>query len=213
MPPASSHRASNLDDAIARLARPGVSIGYRIITPGDENTLLPAEAEAFSSSVIKVRRQSAAARLVARALLAERGLPGAVLRRGPSRAPIWPAGIVGSLAHDSQVAIAAIASDRMLAGIGIDVEPAEPLPTGLAEMVATPSERRRYGRALSETRLLFAIKEAVYKACHPLDGVFLDFQDVDVDLPRLQAETRQGRRVEIAFVEWPRVVAVAYLPP
>src|SRR5262245_4508073 len=94
---------SSLQSALAELAVPSVMIGHRVIQPGDDRALLPQEAPAFAASVEKVRRASGAARVVARALLAQLGHPGWPVLKGTAGAPIWPARVVGSLAHDDRV--------------------------------------------------------------------------------------------------------------
>jgi 4'-phosphopantetheinyl transferase EntD len=78
--------------------------------------------------------------------------------------------------------------------IGIDAEPDEPLPSDVVPLVTSASERRRLA-SLSATvpevpwcRLLFAAKEAVYKAWYPRTGTWLDFDDVEVTF-----RTGQGR--------------------
>src|SRR5215472_8802393 len=116
-----------LQSAINALSFPGIVIGHRLISPGDEDALLPEEAAAFASSVVKVRRASGAARIVARQLLRQLGQPECALPRASGGATAWPAGIIGSLAHDSRVAVAAVAMRRDVDAIGIDVEPAESL--------------------------------------------------------------------------------------
>ena len=55
------------------LALPGLLIGHRVISPGDEHALLDEEAASIASPVIAVRRASGAARIVARQLLAQLG--------------------------------------------------------------------------------------------------------------------------------------------
>src|SRR5260370_22766928 len=70
-----------LQAAIDALAFPGVVIGHRLISPGDEDALLPEEAPAFASSVVKVRRASGSARIVARQLLKRLGHPECALPR------------------------------------------------------------------------------------------------------------------------------------
>ena len=54
-------------------------------------------------------------------------------------------------------------------------------------------------------RLLFVAKEAVYKAVATLDQIFLDHQDVEVDLAKRQAVVRNGRTVDLHFciVDYP----------
>jgi hypothetical protein len=41
----------SLQSAIDALCFPGVMVGHRLISPGDENALLPEETPAFASSV------------------------------------------------------------------------------------------------------------------------------------------------------------------
>jgi 4'-phosphopantetheinyl transferase EntD len=201
----------SLQSAINALSLPGIVIGHRIISPGDENALLPEEAGAFAKSVVKVRRASGAARIVARELLANIGLPQYALPKGKGGAPVWPAGIVGSMSHDSQIAVAAIAKERDLNALGIDIEPAEALPAGLLDIVTTPQERSHIHEDPCGGRLLFAAKEAVYKAVYPLDQTFLEHHDVEVSLSRGQAVVRNGRIVKLQFCISDHLLVVAYL--
>jgi NADPH:quinone reductase-like Zn-dependent oxidoreductase len=78
-------------------------------------------------------------------------------------------------------------------------------------LVATPGEIRRYPAELVEDRTLFAIKEAVYKGLHPINGVFLDFQEIEIDLNAGIARTRNGNSVAVAFTASPRIIALAWL--
>jgi 4'-phosphopantetheinyl transferase EntD len=197
--------------ALASLAPPGLMIGHRIIAPGDEDALLDGEIEAFKQSVPRVRRQSGAARLVAREILAALGVAAGALPRTRPGPPAWPRGIVGSLSHDDVIAVAAVARAEIYAGIGIDVEPPLPLPPELVERVTTAGERRWYPPSVLESRVLFATKEAIYKAQYPSDGVFLDFQDIEVDLEHNRGVTRTGRSVQIAVTAFPRIFALAFI--
>ena len=184
---------SVLQNAIDTLAIPGVLIGHRMISTGDELALLPEEQRAFATSVDKVRRASGAARIVARRLMAQMGQLQQAVPKGASGAPVWPEGLVGSLAHNSQVAVAALARRMDFSSLGIDVETAEPLEADLLDLIATPAERKAIANDPCGGRLLFAIKEAVYKAVHPLDGVFLEHHDVEVNLVAGTAAVRGGR--------------------
>ena len=201
-----------LQDALDALAFPGVLIGHRLISPGDEHALLPAEAPAFASSVVKVRRASGAARIVARQLLARLGHPASPVPRAASGAPLWPPSVVGSLAHDACVAVATVGRRSEIGALGIDVEPFEGLPPGLLDLVATPQEQREIGGDSVQGRLLFAAKEAVYKAVYPLDQTFLDHHDVEISLAKRRAVVRNGRVVEIRYSTSSRLVVLAFLP-
>ena len=200
----------SLSTAIKRLALRGAGIRHRVIADGDEHALLPAEAGKFASSVAKVRRASGAARRVARELLSEFGYVDAALPKSASGAPIWPVGVVGSLAHDATVAIAAVARRDAIAALGIDIEPLEPFPLEI-DTVATARERRSLPGEPYAGRLLFAAKEAVYKAVHPLDGQRLEHHDVEVDLAAGHAIVRGGRTVDLRFALADHIVTLAFL--
>jgi 4'-phosphopantetheinyl transferase EntD len=200
-----------LSMAIERLTLPGIVIGHHLISHGDERALMPEEALRFGSSIARVRRASGAARIVARELLFRVGCGTCAIPNEPSGAPIWPSGIVGSLAHDSHVAVAAVALHRDFANIGIDIEPAEPLPAELLNIVATPSEQLSLNADPYGGRLLFVAKEAVYKAVAPLDQVFLDHHDVEVDFANHRAAVRNGRTVDLQFCVSTHLLALAYV--
>src|SRR5262245_52953188 len=203
---------ASLQSAIVDLAVPGVMIGHRLIQPGDERGLMPQEAAVFAASVEKVRRASGAARIVARELLAQLGHPGWALLKGQAGAPIWPAGIVGSLAHDDRIAVAAVAGRSDVASLGIDVEPAEVLPPDVLELVATPRERMAIADDPYRGRLLFVAKEAVYKAVYPLDHTFLEHHDVEVSIAARKATLRNGRIVELRLCISAHLVVLAFVP-
>ena len=101
-----------------------------------------------------------------------------------------------------------MAAASELASVGIDVEPAQPLAPALLDLVATPSEQNFLRGDLLAARELFCIKEAVFKACHPLDGQFLDHHDVVVQFDRSLATTSTGRTLIVHTSLQPRILAV-----
>jgi 4'-phosphopantetheinyl transferase EntD len=208
--------AALLERALASLASRAhgdLRAGCRAIAPGDEHALTPSEAAPLARAIVPVRRASGAARIVARRLLGGLGLPAVELPRLASGAPAWPAGHVGSLAHDEAFAVAAVAPAGRILGVGIDVEPLLPLPGELLTLVATPAERAQLGGDLIAARLLFCMKEAVYKATHPVDGIFLDHHDVEIRLDACTAATTTGRRLQLHVSRSPRLLALAILAP
>jgi 4'-phosphopantetheinyl transferase EntD len=186
----------------------GVLVGARRIRTGDEAAFaFPGPATAAN---LARRRASGAARVAGRLLLSELGAdPFAPLPRAPSGAPVWPEGIVGSLAHDETFAVAAAARGGRLAGLGIDVEPAEPLPDDVIDLVLSRAEQRATLRDGVARRLVFVAKEAVYKAIHPLDGTPLDFPDVEIRLAEKTATLRDGRRLRLIPFAGERLIVVA----
>jgi 4'-phosphopantetheinyl transferase EntD len=117
---------------------------------------------------------------------------------------------VGSLAHDARFAIAAVGRRSDVAALGIDIEPTENLPFEL-DLIATPRERRRLDSDSCAGRLLFAAKEAVYKAVHPIDNRFLDHHDVEVDFESRKAVVRGGQIVDLRFSVARHLVVLAFL--
>lgn len=201
-----------LQGAIGSLRIPDISMGHRVIAPGDERALTPEETNGISESIVERRRASGAARIVARQLLGAIGFAPCPIPRSAAGAPIWPVGAVGSMAHDRRVAVAAVAPARRVAALGIDVEPAERLPEDVFDLVVTPGERAMLGRDLVAARLLFAAKEAVYKALYPLDQTFLDHHDIQIDLSNSRALVRNGRVVELRHCRSSHLIVVAFLP-
>jgi 4'-phosphopantetheinyl transferase EntD len=201
----------SLQLAVARLAVPGIVIGHRLISAGDENSLMREEVDGFASSVLNVKRASGSARIVARGLLAMLGLPKAALPKSTSGAPIWPEGVIGSLAHDYRIAIAAVGMRRDFGAIGVDIEPAEDLPADLIDIVATPRERIMISDVPYGGKLLFVAKEAAYKAVHPVDQTFLEHHDVEIDFASHKARVSNGRIIDLRFCISTHLVALAFV--
>ena len=109
-------------------------------------------------------------------------------------------------------AVAAVAIQRSMNSVGIDIEPNSPLRPELLDLVASPAERAQLGGDLLSARLLFSIKEAVYKATHPLDGQFLNYSDVEVDLDKLIARTVTGHNLRVFAVTQPRILTLTTVP-
>ena len=81
----------------------------------------------------------------------------------------------------------------------------------------TSSPRRRSARQCADDpfrgRLLFSVKEAIYKAVYPLDRMFLDHHDVEVSLSAAgTAVVRNGRAVRFRYCVASRIVALAFIP-
>ncbi len=201
-----------LAQALETLQAPGLLLGHRVITPGDEHALSSAERAGREKATLKVHRQSGTVRILARQLLGQLGLPDAELPRLPNGAPKWPDGVTGSLAHDRDVAVATVMRSDGSSFVGIDVEPAEPLPPKVMEEISTPAEQRRYDADLLQSRVLFCAKEAVYKAFNSKTGQFLGFQDVEVNLAQGRALLKSGVDMRVDVVTHPRVVALAFWP-
>jgi 4'-phosphopantetheinyl transferase EntD len=160
-----------------------------VIKGGDVNQtwgpLFQEEETLIASAIDKRRREFAAGRIYARHALQELGHPAVPILPGPSRAPQWPKGFVGTISHSESICAAIVARTTEISSIGLDIENDGPLGSDLASLVCCPVELSQ--RSGIETRtgidlpkLLFVIKEAFYKAYHPVTGSFLEFLDVEV---------------------------------
>ncbi|MFE6905758.1 4'-phosphopantetheinyl transferase family protein [Streptomyces erythrochromogenes] len=150
--------------------------------------LFPQEKAVIRRSNDKRRREFTTVRWCARHALERLGEAPHPLIPDECGAPRWPDGIVGSMTHCEGYRAAAVARTRAYRVIGIDAEPDQPVPKGVLEMVALPTELRRLSALgegdprISWDRLLFSAKEAVYKSWYPLTRRPLGFQQADIDI-------------------------------
>lgn len=174
--------------ALSRLARRLAPAGTGMVCfepQGQTATLFPQEEREMSRAVPARRREFAAGRTAARAALAQLGIAPAAIPVGTGRAPIWPSGMVGSIAHCALGGITIVAHDRAVASLGVDLECDTPLAPDLWPHVLTQAERRELAHLPAAERGRdaldrFVAKEALFKAQYPLTGAMLDFDAVTV---------------------------------
>lgn len=146
--------------------------------------LFSEEASAVRHATEKRRREFTVGRTCARRALMDIGYPPVPILSGPSREPIWPPTVAGSITHCEQYTAAAVARCVTLASIGIDAEVHEPLPPGILDLIASEGERMTLATLPRDgncwDRLLFSAKESVFKAWFPLTQRWLDFQEAVV---------------------------------
>jgi 4'-phosphopantetheinyl transferase EntD len=162
-------------------------------------TVLFAEEEAvIARAVDKRRREFTTARACARTALGKLGLPPVPILPGFRGAPQWPAGVVGSITHCDGYRACAVARDSDIVTIGLDAEPHDRLPDGVLDAVSLAPERERVAELTAAVpgvcwdRMLFCVKESVYKAWFPLTNRWLGFEEARVDFdPASQSFTAQ----------------------
>jgi 4'-phosphopantetheinyl transferase EntD len=154
----------------------------------DDGELFPEEAALVAGATAKRRREFTGVRVCARLALARAGVQPVPIMPGPSGAPIWPSGIVGSMTHCDRYRAAAVGRADAFAAIGIDAEPHEVLPAGVLPRVAIESERTGLAGLATAApefcwdRILFSAKESVFKAWSPATGRRLGFSGAEVVL-------------------------------
>ena len=150
--------------------------------------LHPSEQELVSRAVDKRKGEFGDARWCAHEALKELGCSDAgVILRGERGMPLWPHGYTGSLTHTTGFRAAVAAPTRHVRSMGLDAEPAVPLPSEVVPRIASPTERAML-RELEEegfewaSKLLFCAKEATYKCWFPMTRRWLGFEDADIVL-------------------------------
>ena len=188
---------NSVDELKFSLMNCGVTVNFGCVSKGGEGSLLPEEVESFRNCAVSVMRQGAAARGLARVLLAQRGYDRFPLPRRLGYAPVWPLHIVGSLSHCEDYAAAAVASASHVSGLGIDIEPALALPDDIFDLIATPGERRSFLENNVRRRMLFCAKEAAFKAAYAADEIPIEFCNIEIGNDFDVAVTCYGRKILI----------------
>jgi 4'-phosphopantetheinyl transferase EntD len=145
--------------------------------------LLPEEQSGVNRWAVKRQREFSTGRLYARRAMRELGIAAQPIRREDNRAPVWPSGVNGSLTHCNDIVAAVLCRSGVVRSVGLDVESRGRIHEELYRGLFTGNEQASLRAGVSAT-LLFAVKEAIYKALHPLAGTFIDFPQMEVGLVR-----------------------------
>ncbi len=169
---------------IASLFPEGVAAA-ELRVPGDPCVLEREEAVAVARAADKRVREFAAGRLCARRALERFGVTRVVLRAAADRQPLWPPGFLGSITHTEGFCAAVVAEGNALRGIGVDSEAADAVKAELWPSICVPAEldwiaEWPAGARKQAATLVFAAKEAFYKAQYPSTGEFMSFSDLEV---------------------------------
>jgi 4'-phosphopantetheinyl transferase EntD len=145
----------------------------------------PIEEQALGPRAVEGRRATfALGRAAAREALHELdGTDPVAIPRGEGGEPIWPEGIVGSISHSHEVAMAIVARSSDYVGLGVDIEGLARGPSPrAARLICRPSEIEWVEPESGTQRLalLFSAKEAVFKALYPIERVWLGFADAEL---------------------------------
>jgi 4'-phosphopantetheinyl transferase EntD len=146
--------------------------------------LFPAELVTIRSAVAQRRREFSAGRYCARRALVGLGLANVEIPSGQDRAPVWPAGIVGSISHCDGYAMAAVAARSTLFALGIDCELRRRVSVELSPAIVRPDECDGSGLTADPAgewrTILFSAKEAVFKAVYQVTQEIVGFDAVQL---------------------------------
>ncbi|HEX3896246.1 MAG TPA: 4'-phosphopantetheinyl transferase superfamily protein [Rudaea sp.] len=137
-------------------------------------------------------REFCLGRALARETLTRFGISDHPLIPADTREPQWPAAIVGSISHCEDICAVAVAGDRHLSGLGIDLERIGRIDGGIASTICTPDELNE-GNDPRRMSVLFSAKESIFKTVFPSTRHFLDFRDVSVVIAGDRFSARPAR--------------------
>jgi 4'-phosphopantetheinyl transferase EntD len=174
---------------LSRLYPAGVVVEVANAADEDELLLHGSERALMGAMVRTRRREFAAGRNVARRALARLGFPpGPLLRHDNDRDIEWPRGSTASISHTTGLcAVACGVVGPALRSLGLDVEQAGPLGADIVTAICRPDELVTLGSLAPPVpsdwpRLVFAMKEAAYKAWYPVTRRVLDFPEMRISV-------------------------------
>lgn len=143
----------------------------------DVRAWLPRDHERFSP---KRKQEWLAGRFCAKVAARGEGVDLYELPSQIDRAPKWPKGLVGSISHNDELAIALVS--KRAKGIGVDCE--KIIPTHLFEKIKdriiSDEEEKVMTSAEYGATLAFSSKEALFKALYPCCHRYFDFLDAQL---------------------------------
>ena len=201
---------------IESLFPPGVAAEIARTADQNPDDLLAQERACVRTASHGRLTEFAAGRRCARSALRRVGVTRHALLIGAGGAPAWPAQFVGSISHCDGLCAAAVAPSRLFASLGLDVETGHPLQEDLRPLVCGEDDIRRIARLRPPPignweKVIFSVKESVFKCWYPLGRTWLGFDDVNVDLlPRQLAFSARVSPGGPAGVRAPRIIAGRY---
>jgi len=134
--------------------------------------LFPEELELVKKANKARRIEFSTGRYISRYLLTGMGFKECPILRDESGRPLWPHGVIGSIAHKNMVCLVALSCSDHYRSLGADIELVEPLDqpvwsvfTTEAELVDLTSQGITEAEAIN---IVFSVKEALYKCAYPL---------------------------------------------
>lgn len=153
---------------------------------GDVGMLYEEERKLIIHAAPKRQAEFAAGRLCARDALEDLGVNGSPILMDAKGAPIWPEGVIGSIAHAKGCCAAVVALDQGENSLGLDIEETGRVKESVWSYTFLPEEiewlRLQSDESAKWASVIFGAKEAFYKAQYPLTHSWLGFQDVLINI-------------------------------
>lgn len=143
--------------------------------------LSPSEQAIIRGKNSARQQQFSSGRRVAKCALQKLGISTKEILKVDKR-PMFPTGTVGSIAHSKRLAFAVAGKSKDFLGIGVDTLPVDAVSPKVAKKALLEAELK-VALKRDNPRLntvYFCVKEAVYKAVHPLTQELLTLSDAQV---------------------------------
>ena len=175
----------DLDGNLEAFLDPGLTWGLCPCVGAPE--AMPDEEVHVKKAVLKRQQEFRAGRKAAREALVKLGYPPTTIPVGFRREPIWPSGVVGSISHSRELAIAVVGFATKCRGLGVDIEEDADLDRELWPTLFTPSELDWLLCTTAQdrsrlARILFSAKESVYKYQFPKTREIPEFTELELRL-------------------------------
>ncbi|WP_424979909.1 4'-phosphopantetheinyl transferase family protein [Leisingera sp. S232] len=136
------------------------------------------------NAVAKRRNEFAAGRKAVRQAMQQLGVPTEPVPVGSDRAPVWPAGLTGSITHTKSCAMAVLTRVGAVQALGLDVEEDTPLKDELLPAICSEREQawlKRQDNPGHMAKVIFSAKEAAYKCQYSLSRAFYGFDGMELE--------------------------------
>ncbi|MDJ0793303.1 MAG: 4'-phosphopantetheinyl transferase superfamily protein [Woeseiaceae bacterium] len=161
--------------------------GEIALAAAEVGTSVPADfpVDLIPARAVKKRQlEFVAGRIAAREAMEELGRDATYPGRAPDRRPLWPKGLVGSITHTADYAVAAAARSSDVVAVGIDLEDQQQLVDEIGRHILSDAEREAWNLDKSAQNSsfvsLFSYKEAIFKCVYPRVDAYIDFLDVEL---------------------------------
>jgi 4'-phosphopantetheinyl transferase EntD len=150
--------------------------------------LHPGESSTIAHAAIARQREFAVGRACAREALSRLGVAPSAIPRNDARAPVWPAGVTGSITHCRAYCAAALGRSSQLRALGLDAERTGRVTPRILERVTSEAERQALRKASSQqgsadlATLVWCAKESVLKCLASATGRMPGPREIAIEL-------------------------------
>lgn len=175
-------KLANINEQIKKILP--TSFEFHICSETPAHFRLYAQEQALTHNMSTRRFEDfSAGRYCIKSALKKLGINNYPVLIGNSRQPILPNNVSASISHTNKLIAAVAVKSHTISSIGIDLEQPIPLEQELLTLVCHQQEikyLRTQNNPLLCAKIIFSIKESIYKCLNPLANIWIDFHDVEI---------------------------------